>query len=603
MVQRALIALQNIVRFQRILQRRIADQAIYYGAASVFLGIVIVAACGGPPSSGSSISASPLVPDASDERLVLFARFSQDEGLLHGQAPLRYLQSDTWRPMQGEWELKNGGVVEVSGVDGDSRIVIEAGGADRWIQADVVRRSGKAGIAFRYENELNWFMAWSDGKDLILARQVNGKFQELGRAAYIWRGQQSPRTMIILDEAGVIRVGVNGRIILEADDESLRGARGVGLFNRDSSENRFINFIVWDGSPRPDIDVNTGPPENSEQATSNRQLPSALEAFRHEGPRSQLIARFAGRELRSHAFERANVPGGGELDLLRVDGGGGRIVALNVILGSLATSKKSLEGSRITIVVDGAPNAAVDSELVDFFFTRGLPAGEGLANSWQSDFVGVTNYLVLRDTERPDGRIGYYRFVDIPFEQSIVVRLQNGDESNDVDIFGQVEYLAGPPYTEGEPRFSFAERHLEAGEVEAGDAVELLALAEGEGFVDAIYLAIQADPLTSFRWVEMNVAARFGDSKTPDYDSSGTEDFFLSSWGWSSGPYAQRFQGHPVHRENGWDAQYRYFPTGLWYRDGIRLTWEPGPTDAPEVGSGDPIKLWAAVSYYTISEE
>ena len=97
--------------------------------------------------------------------------------------------------------------------------------------------------------------------------------------------------------------------------------------------------------------------------------------------------------------------------------------------------------------------------------------------------------------------------------------------------------------------------------------------------------------------------ARFGDDDRPGFDSSGTDDFFLSSWGWSSGSYAQRYQGHPVHRENGWDAQYRYFPAGLWFRDGIRLSWEPGLSDLQEIGSGDPIKLWAAVSYYTIVEE
>ncbi|MCH7653897.1 MAG: hypothetical protein IIB14_09500, partial [Chloroflexi bacterium] len=49
--------------------------------------------------------------------------------------------------------------------------------------------------------------------------------------------------------------------------------------------------------------------------------------------------------------------------------------------------------------------------------------------------------------------------------------------------------------------------------------------------------------------------------------------------------------------------QYRYFPAGLWFRDGIRLSWEPGLSDLQEIGSGDPIKLWAAVSYYTIVEE
>ena len=71
----------------------------------------------------------------------------------------------------------------------------------------------------------------------------------------------------------------------------------------------------------------------------------------------------------------------------------------------------------------------------------------------------------------------------------------------------------------------------------------------------------------------------------------------------SSGAYAQRYQGHPVHREDGWDAQYRYFPAGLWFRDGIRLAWEPGPTDAQEIGGGKPIQVWAAVSYYMVSEE
>ncbi len=101
----------------------------------------------------------------------------------------------------------------------------------------------------------------------------------------------------------------------------------------------------------------------------------------------------------------------------------------------------------------------------------------------------------------------------------------------------------------------------------------------------------------------MNVVARFGDEAAPGYQSSGTEDFFLSSWAWSAGAFAQRFHGHPVHRQNGWNSQYRYFPEGLWFDDGINLTWEPGITDDAELtsrGRTEPVEVSAVVTYYTI---
>ena len=123
------------------------------------------------------------------------------------------------------------------------------------------------------------------------------------------------------------------------------------------------------------------------------------------------------------------------------------------------------------------------------------------------------------------------------------------------------------------------------------------------GFVDSVYLSVWEDGGRSFHWAEMNLTGKFGDEDTPAFDTSGTEDFFLSSWGWSAGPFAQRFHGHPVHRENGWNSQYRYFPSGLWFQDGLTLTWALGPTDAPRGGGGEaPVRVWWVVTYYVLED-
>jgi hypothetical protein len=56
-----------------------------------------------------------------------------------------------------------------------------------------------------------------------------------------------------------------------------------------------------------------------------------------------------------------------------------------------------------------------------------------------------------------------------------------------------------------------------------------------------------------------------------------------------------------VHRLGGWNSQYRYFPTGLWFEDGLVMTWEPGPTDPPEMTAGGrvgPVETYTVVTYY-----
>lgn len=308
-----------------------------------------------------------------------------------------------------------------------------------------------------------------------------------------------------------------------------------------------------------------------------------------------------GSRLLSQSLERHELPGGQSVELLSVEKSAGKVVGLNVILGSGAASKASLEHSRIKIFVDGEPEPVTDLELVDFFYTRGFAPGDGNPTRWLSDLVGVSSYFLRSGDPFPTGRIGFYRFVDIPFQSSMVIELHNGDGANPVDLFSQAEYLVHADPPANEPAFEYRTAAYERVILHPGESIELVDVEGRAGYIDSVYLAVWEEAGKSFHWPEMNMVGRFGDDPSKAYDSSGTEDFFFSSWAWSAGAFAQRFHGHPVHRQNGWNSQYRYFSDGLWFDDGITFTWEPGPTDAPELTAGGdvgPVEVWALVTYY-----
>lgn len=318
---------------------------------------------------------------------------------------------------------------------------------------------------------------------------------------------------------------------------------------------------------------------------------------------SQSITRAnnSGSRLFSQSLERHELPGGQSVELLRVEKSAGKVVGFNVILGSGAASKASLEHSRIKIFVDGELEPVTDLELVDFFYTRGFAPGDGNPTRWLADLVGVSSYFLRAGDPFPIGRIGFYRFVDIPFRSSMVIELHNGDGANPAGVFSQVEYLVHTDSPANQPAFEYRTAAYERVILHPGESIELVDVEGRAGYIDSVYLAVWEEAGKSFHWPEMNMVGRFGDDPSKAYDSSGTEDFFFSSWAWSAGAFARRLHGHPVHRQNGWNSQYRYFSEGLWFDDGITFTWEPGPTDAPELTAGGDVgtvEVWALVTYY-----
>jgi hypothetical protein len=311
----------------------------------------------------------------------------------------------------------------------------------------------------------------------------------------------------------------------------------------------------------------------------------------------------AGTKLLSQSLERHELRADGIAELLRVEGSTGQVVALNLIIGSEAASKASLEHSRIKIFIDDDPEPVTDVELVDFFYTRGFAPDDGNPSRWLSDQIGVSSYFLRTGDPFPSGRIGFYRFIDIPFRNSILVELHNGDTENPAEVFSQVEYLLHPNSAPDGVGLEYRTTAHERVVLHPRESIGLVEVNDASGYIDSIYLSVWEDAGKSFHWPEMNMVGRNGNEPTITFNSSGTEDFFYSSWAWSAGPYAQRYHGHPVHRLNGWNSQYRYFSDGLWFEDGITFTWEPGPNDAAELTAGGdvaPVEVWALVTYYLI---
>lgn len=302
------------------------------------------------------------------------------------------------------------------------------------------------------------------------------------------------------------------------------------------------------------------------------------------------------RPTKSTSLELHTVAGGGSQELLNVTGAG-KVVSINLVING--TTLYNAYCSKIQIFIDDNVTPTVDMPVYDFFFGRGTPANVGDGVQWRSDRIGMSKHYVDPGVVY---RLGFYRYIDIPYKQSCKILLLNGDGAVDMQCWVQVYYKEGhnsadnllgkygvnylgsdPGYTTGKVITPY-------------ETVELLNIPSGnKGMLESVWLTVYQNP--GQPWLEGDINIYIDGETEPSIKSSGTEDFFMSAFAWA-GAYHTLNHGCVIREANGFTNVYRFLlPEQIHFNDGVRVVWHCG-----EEGQGSTLdsnlELWSSVGYY-----
>jgi hypothetical protein len=240
--------------------------------------------------------------------------------------------------------------------------------------------------------------------------------------------------------------------------------------------------------------------------------------------------------------------------------------------------------TRIRIYVDGKTQPSIDMEL-------GLGHGVGFGDSaapWGSEKMGKTGH--------PSGLYNTFR---IPFGRSIRVTGQRNKESPDKARFWWIiRGTENLPVTLAGVRLPETAR-LRLHKLEDHTAKPLeefdLCNVKGPGALYQVTIAAkglrksQKDQWKDLSFLEACMRAYTDGAKEPLMLSSGLEDYFLGTYYFNRGRYANALAGltHFVPQENEFSAYRFHDDDPLFFKDGLRLTCRCGETVGGKV-IGDP---------------
>lgn len=226
------------------------------------------------------------------------------------------------------------------------------------------------------------------------------------------------------------------------------------------------------------------------------------------------------------------------------------------------------EKTRIRVYVDGEKTPSIDMEM-------GMGHGYGFGDPvgpWGGERMGKTGSVS-----------GVYDTMRIPFHTSIRVTAQRDRSSPDKAPFWWI--ISGTDHL----RVTLAgvrlpERtHLKLYRVEGRLVKPLekfdLCKVNGPGAVYEVAMAAKsAGPKKNFNYMEAMMRAYFGDAKEPVMLSSGLEDFFLGTYYFESGRYANDLAGLTyIDRKDCAFSAYRIFDRDpLFFQNGLRLACRCG---------------------------
>jgi len=197
-----------------------------------------------PPPPGPTPTPPP-GPGPAPSEAVLYDSFNDFNGFgLAGHSADIHPFDGGWNA--SGWQLAGLGTTVLKGSERDFRAVIETKARDQYVSAPITYVDGRAGLVFRYNNESNWMMTWTNGSILFLAKNVGGHFQVIDSAKFKWKsGATKQLSVSVAGRRGSVMV--NGETMFRFTEEELKYNTFAGVFYRAEVGTRFDDFTVFAG--------------------------------------------------------------------------------------------------------------------------------------------------------------------------------------------------------------------------------------------------------------------------------------------------------------------------------------------------------------------
>jgi hypothetical protein len=244
----------------------------------------------------------------------------------------------------------------------------------------------------------------------------------------------------------------------------------------------------------------------------------------------------------------------------------------------------------VRIYFDGAASPQIEGLTGELF-----ACGFDYPANHRGDFTGVTNSQESGEGSGYNGFSGYLRLL-MPYYSSIRIEVKNDTASSHL-VWMMLERM---PMTRMRLRtiglsdgmllrtYGYGQDGWKTKYIE----VPLLNTNEptvAAGLFQFFNNGVGSGVGHNFKYLEGDYRIFYGGSGSASYRSSGTEDFYHSSWYFQEGTFDQPGDECMVEKH---DADYtcsasRFFP--LWrapyHKDGIKLTWQVGESAMPDPGN------------------
>lgn len=285
----------------------------------------------------------------------------------------------------------------------------------------------------------------------------------------------------------------------------------------------------------------------------------------------------------SAKLEYASLPAGGTLTLLNLTNGPGHVSHLWIAINS--PDSLARERTEYRIYVDGESTPSVRSTMVGFHAADATP---------NANFA--TRYIGYSQSGYSNS---YYAYVPVPFRSSIKIDIANGSSSAAATVFAIADYHAGVAQAWG--RMTKLHTFEQEVSVAAYAWQDLLSVVDQpRGTYWGVYLRMIGGD-ASFSFLEGNVQIYLDGSNTPNYEASGTEDYFNNAWYFQTGVIFAEHSGCTRYDDVGHViGAYRFHVDDpVPFDRALRVRWQNGAADQAMVVN--PTRLRSHVWYYTAS--
>ena len=283
----------------------------------------------------------------------------------------------------------------------------------------------------------------------------------------------------------------------------------------------------------------------------------------------------------SAKLEYAGLPAAGTLTLLSLTNGPGHISHLWIAIN--CPDALARERSEYRIYVDGESTPSVRSTLVGFHAADATPN-----LNFATRYIGYSH----------DGyNNSYYAYVPIPFRSSIKIDIVNGSASASAMVFAIADYHLGVAQEWGRMRkLHTVEQEALVAPYAWQDLVSVV--NQPRGTLWGVYMRMIGGD-ASFGFLEGNVQIYLDGSKSPNYEASGTEDYFNNAWYFQTGVIFAEHSGCTRYDDAAHVVgAYRFHVDDpVPFDRALRVRWQNGATDQATVVN--PTSLRSHVWYYT----